>query len=314
VFAMHPLQAAALQPALQTHSNSASGSAATAAVAVTWRGTGTTQQHRKPHLQAAKSAHHSGNRARAAHAAAAAAAAAAAEPFVRTRAEALARYREKRARRTHAKKIRYHLRKVNADKRPRVKGRFVKKGELAEIEADAAAAAAAADDAAGYGSSVWDEAGASAAAAAAAAGGVMGCWEQQEDFLQALQLPGMTADMLAVGSHDAAAAAATPVPVAAAACAAGFGDAMQLSGAAAAAAAALPGNSAIAGGGVAADGHDAEAAAVAAMDMHLLGHLELGFGGLDDAAAAPMLGADFFGDVHDMTESSGASQACLLLN
>lgn len=63
----------------------------------------------------------------------AAAAAAIGELFVRTRAEALTRYREKRARRTHVKKIRYHLRKVNADKRPRIKGRFVSKEEMEKL-------------------------------------------------------------------------------------------------------------------------------------------------------------------------------------
>ncbi|WIA36742.1 hypothetical protein OEZ86_008012 [Tetradesmus obliquus] len=239
--------------------------------------------------------------------AAAAAAAAAAEPFVRTRAEALARYREKRANRTHAKKIRYHLRKVNADRRPRVKGRFVKKGELAEMELAESAAAAADDAACGTGYSVWDEAGDAAAlgaaAAAAAAGGGMGCWVQQEDFLQALQLPGMAAEL-----HDAAAAAAAPVPVAAAddvAAAAACGGTMQLFGAAAA----MPDNRASAGVS------GAEAAAADAMDMHLLGRFELGFGGLDEDAAAPMLGEDFFNEVHhDMTESSGTSQGCLMLH
>lgn len=50
--------------------------------------------------------------------------------FTRSRAECLERYREKKARRLYTKKIRYHLRKINADKRPRIKGRFVKKEEL----------------------------------------------------------------------------------------------------------------------------------------------------------------------------------------
>jgi hypothetical protein len=219
---------------------------------------------------------------------------------MRTRAEALARYHEKRANRTHAKKIRYHLRKVNADKRPRIKGRFVKKGELAEAEADDAAAAAAAADVAGY--SVWDEAGAEAA------GAVLICWEQQNDFLQAMQLPGMAVELAPAAGSDAAAAAAAPVPAQqAASAAAGGADAMQMFGSAG-----LPDSSASAGDDAAADA--AEVAAAAAMDMHLLGHLELGFGGLADDAAEPMLGEDFFNDVHDMTESSGASHACLLLN
>eukprot|EP00775_Hariotina_reticulata_P012500 gene12500-12635_t len=65
------------------------------------------------------------------------------EVFVRTRAQALARYREKRARRVHGKMIRYHLRKVNADNRPRVKGRFVKKSELLAMMQQQPAAPAA---------------------------------------------------------------------------------------------------------------------------------------------------------------------------
>lgn len=63
--------------------------------------------------------------------------------FVRSRAECLERYREKRARRAYTKKIRYQLRKINADKRPRVKGRFVKKEDLADYYANAARLAAA---------------------------------------------------------------------------------------------------------------------------------------------------------------------------
>lgn len=38
----------------------------------------------------------------------------------------LTRYREKKARRSYGKTIRYAMRKVNADRRPRIKGRFVK--------------------------------------------------------------------------------------------------------------------------------------------------------------------------------------------
>lgn len=54
------------------------------------------------------------------------------EQEVRTRKECLERYKEKKARRLYTKKIRYQLRKINADKRPRIKGRFVKKEELEE--------------------------------------------------------------------------------------------------------------------------------------------------------------------------------------
>jgi len=51
---------------------------------------------------------------------------------VRTRTQCLQRYREKKARRLYTKKIRYELRKINADRRPRIKGRFVRKEELEE--------------------------------------------------------------------------------------------------------------------------------------------------------------------------------------
>lgn len=47
------------------------------------------------------------------------------------RQEALARFRSKRANRSFQKKIRYNCRKMLADSRPRVKGRFVKKSEMA---------------------------------------------------------------------------------------------------------------------------------------------------------------------------------------
>jgi len=49
------------------------------------------------------------------------------------RQASLARYRAKKARRLSANTIRYHLRKVNADARPRIKGRFVKKSDLAAL-------------------------------------------------------------------------------------------------------------------------------------------------------------------------------------
>ncbi|GMH12338.1 hypothetical protein Nepgr_014179 [Nepenthes gracilis] len=46
-----------------------------------------------------------------------------------TRREAsVLRYKEKRQSRLFSKKIRYEVRKLNADKRPRIKGRFVKRG------------------------------------------------------------------------------------------------------------------------------------------------------------------------------------------
>lgn len=54
----------------------------------------------------------------------------------RTRAEAVARYLEKKARRVHHKRIRYQMRKLNADKRPRVKGRFIKREEAARMRAE----------------------------------------------------------------------------------------------------------------------------------------------------------------------------------
>eukprot|EP00798_Chlamydomonas_sp_ICE-L_P014685 gene14685-20722_t len=50
----------------------------------------------------------------------------------RARMEGLERYRSKKAQRMFTKKIRYQLRKINADKRPRIKGRFVKKDFTSE--------------------------------------------------------------------------------------------------------------------------------------------------------------------------------------
>ncbi|GJP78769.1 hypothetical protein CLOP_g9044 [Closterium sp. NIES-67] len=53
------------------------------------------------------------------------------EPFSSEDREArVLRYREKRRNRLFSKKIRYEVRKVNADQRPRVKGRFVKRTEV----------------------------------------------------------------------------------------------------------------------------------------------------------------------------------------
>jgi hypothetical protein len=43
----------------------------------------------------------------------------------------VSRYREKRRTRLFSKKIRYEVRKLNAEKRPRMKGRFVKRTTLA---------------------------------------------------------------------------------------------------------------------------------------------------------------------------------------
>ncbi|CAN7054525.1 unnamed protein product [Brassica oleracea var. botrytis] len=43
----------------------------------------------------------------------------------------VSRYREKRRTRLFSKKIRYEVRKLNAEKRPRMKGRFVKRASLA---------------------------------------------------------------------------------------------------------------------------------------------------------------------------------------
>lgn len=54
-----------------------------------------------------------------------------------TRLARVARYKEKRRTRQFAKTIRYTVRKVNAERRPRVKGRFVKQGDLAAMAAAA---------------------------------------------------------------------------------------------------------------------------------------------------------------------------------
>lgn len=43
----------------------------------------------------------------------------------------VSRYREKRRTRLFSKKIRYEVRKLNAEKRPRMKGRFVKRATAA---------------------------------------------------------------------------------------------------------------------------------------------------------------------------------------
>ncbi|KAL2902084.1 Zinc finger protein CONSTANS-LIKE 6 [Bienertia sinuspersici] len=45
----------------------------------------------------------------------------------------VSRYREKRRTRLFSKKIRYEVRKLNAEKRPRLKGRFVKRTSLSQL-------------------------------------------------------------------------------------------------------------------------------------------------------------------------------------
>lgn len=52
--------------------------------------------------------------------------------LISTRKDCVARYKEKKAKRSFKKNIRYHMRKVNADKRPRVKGRFIKSSTLVD--------------------------------------------------------------------------------------------------------------------------------------------------------------------------------------
>lgn len=53
-----------------------------------------------------------------------------------TRQELLRRYREKKLRRTYIPKVRYTLLKANADNRPRVKGRFVKKSDFQQTKSE----------------------------------------------------------------------------------------------------------------------------------------------------------------------------------
>uniref|UniRef100_A0A061QXT2 CCT domain-containing protein n=1 Tax=Tetraselmis sp. GSL018 TaxID=582737 RepID=A0A061QXT2_9CHLO len=52
-----------------------------------------------------------------------------AEDSLKLRSQQLKRYRDKREKRKYSQGVRYALRKANADQRPRVKGRFVKKSE-----------------------------------------------------------------------------------------------------------------------------------------------------------------------------------------
>lgn len=62
-----------------------------------------------------------------------------------TRDERVQRYREKRKRRTFEKTIRYESRKAYAEVRPRIKGRFATREEVAAMKAEAAALASSAD-------------------------------------------------------------------------------------------------------------------------------------------------------------------------
>lgn len=50
-----------------------------------------------------------------------------------TREERVMRYLQKKKTRTFSTKIRYQIRKLNAERRPRIKGRFVKREELAAM-------------------------------------------------------------------------------------------------------------------------------------------------------------------------------------
>lgn len=54
------------------------------------------------------------------------------EEHVPNRQASLARYKEKKSKRNFTKKVRYQMRKQNADKRPRIKGRFIKSSEMTE--------------------------------------------------------------------------------------------------------------------------------------------------------------------------------------
>lgn len=62
-------------------------------------------------------------------------------PATLSREQRVARYREKRKRRTFEKTIRYESRKAYAEVRPRIKGRFATREEVAEMKAAAAATA-----------------------------------------------------------------------------------------------------------------------------------------------------------------------------
>lgn len=62
-------------------------------------------------------------------------------PVAMSREERVARYREKRKRRTFEKTIRYESRKAYAEVRPRIKGRFATREEVAQMRAAAAAGA-----------------------------------------------------------------------------------------------------------------------------------------------------------------------------
>lgn len=52
------------------------------------------------------------------------------EDAEKNRLSCVERYKEKRKKRLYSKTIRYEMRKINAEKRPRIKGRFVKRNEF----------------------------------------------------------------------------------------------------------------------------------------------------------------------------------------
>jgi len=54
------------------------------------------------------------------------------DPPVMSRAARLERYKEKKRTRQFSTKIRYTVRKLNAERRPRIKGRFVKQDEYVD--------------------------------------------------------------------------------------------------------------------------------------------------------------------------------------
>lgn len=260
----------------------------------------------------ARPAHHAAAGEAAAAAAGSAAAASGGEGFVRTRTEALARYRAKRARRSHTKIIRYHLRKVNADKRPRIKGRFVKKAELGKM-AVAEAVIGSADGASGSGG--WGAAG--SCDAAEEEPGTACSWEQEMQLFSGGQLPG---DVVTEDAADASGCSAELDPAAAAA--AEVAEAVlpwRIADKAAAAAAGeepaatvpelgmLPSQLVLFGGAAAAEAA-VEPLADDAAPIAMLGQLplDLEFYVMDDAHGH-MLADGFF---NDGNEGSDASHTC----